>query len=416
MPSFGYSTGPAACLVLCVVIRRRATTALFAGVAAMNTAMATASTAATLIASHAAGPAWSGVPSAAGVLGTAFGTLSAGHLIARRGSKAVLIGLYGCAVLGAVVAFTAAVSTVLLTLLAGMFLLGLGNGAAQLSRYLAAELYPAARKGFALSLIVWAGTVGAVLGPTLIAPGARLAGTFRIPDLAGPILVAVTMTVLAAVATTVLRRTPAPPARRTSFAALGRPAVLTPLVAMVCAQLTMVAVMTTTPLHVESHGLEIVGVVLSAHMIGMFALAPVSGRIADRWGGRTTIHLGIGVLVLSAVTAFGASHLSGLSLGMFLLGYGWNLVFVGGSAMLSRELAEGERIQVQGAVDAVVWGSSALASLSAGALFGLGGYSLVALVGGLIALVPLMFLARRAPAEPERRRQPVSAGPPQRPQ
>lgn len=341
------------------------------------------------------------------MLGTALGTLTAGQLIARRGSKTVLIGLYGCALLGAFVAFSAAVSTTLVTLLAGMFLLGLGNGGAQLSRYLAAELYPLARRGFALSLIVWAGTVGAILGPSLIAPGARLGGTLGIPDLAGPVLVAIAMTALAALVTTVLRRTPAPPASPRSFAALTRPVVLTPLVAMVCAQLTMVAVMTATPLHVEAHGLEIVGVVLSAHMIGMFAFAPVSGRIADRWGGRNTIYLGIGVLVLSAVSAFGATHLTGLSLGMFLLGYGWNLVFVGGSAMLSRELPEGEQIQVQGAVDAVVWGSSALASLSAGALFGAGGYSLVAVVGGVIALVPVMFLARRAPVEPEPHRQPA---------
>lgn len=373
----------------------------------MNTAMAIASTAATLVVSHTAGPSWSGAPGAAGVLGTALGTLSAGQLIARRGSKTVLIGLYGCAMLGAVVAFTAAAGSTVITLLAGMFLLGLGNGAAQLSRYLAAELYPLARRGFALSLIVWAGTVGAIVGPTLIAPGARLAKSLDIPELAGPVLVAIVMTALAALVTTALRRTPAPPASPRSFAALARPVVVTPLVAMVCAQLTMVAVMTTTPLHVEAHGLEIIGVVLSVHMIGMFAFAPVSGRIADRWGGRNTIYLGLGVLVLSAVTAFGATHLSGLSLGMFLLGYGWNLVFVGGSAMLSRELPEGEQIQVQGAVDAVVWGSSALASLSAGALFGVGGYSLVAAVGGLIALVPVIFLARRVPAGPEPLRQPA---------
>lgn len=378
----------------------------------MNTAMAGASTAATLIASHSAGAGWSGLPGAAGVLGTAAGTLGAGHLISRRGSKTALLLLYGAAVSGAAVAAVAAADTTMVMLLAGMFLLGLGNGAAQLSRYLAAEVFPPHRKGFALSLIVWAGTVGAIVGPNLIAPGAGFAGVLGLPGLAGPMLVAFVMTGAAMLATAVLRRTPAPPAHRTSFAALRQPAVVTPLVSMVCAQLTMVAVMTMTPLELEAHhhGLEVLGIVISVHMIGMFALAPLSGRLADRFGGRTTILLGIGLLVLSAATAFGIGHVAGMSVAMFLLGYGWNLVFVGGSAMLSRELAGNQR--VQGAVDAVVWSTSALASLGAGVLFGLGGYSLVTVVGGLLALLPLtVLIRRRVPAAPAPLPQPASAGP-----
>lgn len=382
---------------------------LFAAVAAMNTAMAGASTAATLIADAAAGASWSGVPNAAGVLGTAVGTLTAGHLISRYGSKNVLRGLYGTAVAGALVAFTAAVTTAMIVLMLGMFLLGLGNGAAQLSRYLAAELVPAHRKGFALSMIVWAGTVGAIAGPTLIAPGAGLATKLTLPALAGPLLVAVVMTAAALLAATTLRRTPAPPARRMSFAALRTPVVLAPLVSMVCAHLTMVAIMTMAPLHHAAHDLEVLGLVISIHMVGMFALAPLSGRLADRYGGRVVIYLGIGCLALSAAAAFGAGQVTGLSLAMFLLGYGWNLVFVGGSAILSRELPEDQRIQLQGAVDAVVWGSSALASLGAGVLFGLGGYSLVAVVGGVLALLPLIVLGRRAPAEPALPQQPASA-------
>jgi MFS family permease len=379
---------------------------LFAGVAAMNTAMAGASTAATLIADKAAGASWSGLPGTAGVLGTAVGTLTAGNLISRYGSRKVLRGLYGAAILGALTAFAAAASATLPVLLLGMFLLGLGNGAAQLSRYLAAELVPAHRKGFALSMIVWAGTVGAVVGPTLLAPGARLATSLTLPALAGPLLVAIVMTAVALLTARTETPTP-PPARRTSLAALRTPVVLAPLVSMVCAQLTMVAIMTMTPLHMAAHGLEVLGVVLSVHMIGMFALAPLSGRLADRFGGRTTIFLGMGCLALSAVAAFGAGGITGLSFAMFLLGYGWNLVFVGGSAILSRELPEDRRIQLQGAVDAVVWGSSALASLGSGVLFGLGGYPLVAVVGGVLALLPVTVL--RARAVPAPLQQPASA-------
>ncbi len=384
---------------------RRSTLSLFAGVAAMNTAMVGASTAGTLIASAGAGPAWSGVPNAFGVVGTALGTLGAGALMVRRGSRPVLIALYGAAVAGAVVAFGAAAGTLLVLLLAGMLLLGLGNGVAQMSRYLAAELYPAERKGFALSVIVWAGTVGAIAGPTLIAPGARVAGLLGLPELSGPVLVSVVTTALALAASAGLPRVPPPPPRpRLSgsmvAAALRRPEVLTPLVAMVGAQVAMVAVMTMTPLQLDHHGqgLDVIGWVLSAHMIGMFALAPLSGRIADRWGGRTTIYLGIGTLVVAATTAVSAptAHTSGLPIALFLLGYGWNLVFVGGSSLLSRDLPAAERTQLQGVVDAVVWLSSAVASLVAGALFGLGGYSLVAVFGGVLALAPVVLVSRRS--------------------
>jgi MFS family permease len=197
---------------------------------------------------------------------------------------------------------------------------------------------------------------------------------------------------------------------RAGVAALaGRnPLILGPLVAMTGAQLAMVAVMTMTPVQLHQHGqgLDVVGWVLSAHLIGMFALAPLSGWIADRWGSRAAIFGGIGTLTIAMVTAISGptSHTVGVPVAMFLLGYGWNLVFVGGSSMLSRDLPEDQRVRAQGTVDAFVWGTSALGSLVAGQVFGVGGYVLVAVVGGLCALAPLAVLGRRAGA-PESREQ-----------
>ncbi len=383
--------------------------ALFAGVALMNTAMVGASTAGTLVAAEINGPAWSGLPSAAGVLGTALGALGAGTLLARRGRRFALLGLYGLGAGGATVAVAGALASSLLLLVTGMVLLGLGNGAAQLSRYLAAELYPAERRATGLSTIVWAGTVGAVAGPALIAPAAGVAERLNLPGpsgLSGPIAAAALVTVGAALAVTALPRpaaTQAAPAAtgltpRTALAALRRPVVLTPLCAMVAAQVAMVAVMSMTPLqlHQHGHGLDVVSWVLALHMVGMFALAPVSGRIADRWGGLRTIGGGIGLLVVAAATVVLAptAHTSGLPIALFLLGYGWNLVFVGGSGLLSRDLPAEQRSQQQGAVDALVWGASAVASLLAGQLFNGGGYVLVAVTAGLLAMAPLVLLAR----------------------
>jgi predicted MFS family arabinose efflux permease len=286
---------------------------------------------------------------------------------------------------------------------AGMVLLGFGNGGAQLSRYLAAELYPAGRKGFALSTIVWSGTVGAVVGPALFAPAAHAAAIQGLPELSGPIAVSALGAACAVLAASLLpggaARLTRPARTARTGAAFRRPAVRLSIVAMAAAHVAMVSVMLMTPVQLEQHGhgLGVIGIVLSAHMIGMFALAPLSGRIADRFGGARTI--AAGMIVLLGASALAAvhptSHAEGLPLALFLLGYGWNLAFLGGSSLLSQDLPEQMRIQLQGRIDAIIWGASAIASLVAGPLFGLGGYPVLAMIAGLLALVPLTFLARR---------------------
>ncbi|KDN20727.1 MFS transporter [Amycolatopsis rifamycinica] len=382
--------------------RTRSMGALFAGVALLNTAMVGLTTAATLIVAAGSGAAWSGLPSVASVLGTAGGAFGAGLLLPVHGRRRVLVCGYGVAALGSLVAFTGALATAVLPLLLGILLVGVGNGGAQLSRYLAADLYPQERRGRALATVVWAGTVGALAGPALMAPAADAATGFGWPSLSGPVAVAVLATAGAALAAALLPRHIPLPREKPVTAARGpvrSPAVVRPLVAMVAAQLAMVAVMTMTPLQLQSHGhgLDAVGWVLSAHMIGMFALAPLSGRIADRWGPAVAVNAGLGVLALATATALAAptAHTSGLPVALFLLGYGWNLVFVGGSAQLSRDLAPETRSRVQGTVDAVVWSASALAGLGSGQLFAGGGYGLVAVVGGVLALVPLVLLVPR---------------------
>jgi MFS family permease len=380
-----------------VTTRYRAMGALFATVALTNTATTLATTAGTLIAGEVGPTSWSGLPSAANVLGTALGTLLAARLTARHGRRRALLTGYGLGTLGTFTAFVGAAVGSLTVLLLGTVLLGIGNGAAQLSRYLAADLYPPERKGFALSAVVWAGTVGALTGPLLIAPAASFARSLDLPELSGPVLLAAVAVAGSLVAAVVL-----PPdevrdrQRPEGWSVLRRPELRLPLVAMVAAQIVMAGVMTMTPpqLHHLGHSLSTVGWILSAHIFGMFALSPLTGKIADRFGGRVTIALGVLTLAVATVVAvvYPESHTTGLPISLFLLGYGWNLMFVGGSSMLSRTLPTGS----QGAVDAVVWGSSVLGSVGAGQLFGSGGYSLVAGIAAIVALLPVFGLLGRA--------------------
>lgn len=388
--------------------RRRSMVALFTGVALTSTAWVAASTAATLIAGDAAGASWSGAPNAAGVLGSAIGTTWLSARMARNGRRYGLLLGYGTAVGGAVIAVLAAQSGTLALLAVGMVLLGVGNGGAQLSRYAAADLYPPHRRSAMLSIIVWSGTVGAIIGPALLTATADLAGRAGVVPLAGPFLLAGVVAVVVIVVTTAVAPTPttdaagaeaekAPPVREM----IRLPVTKVALITMISSQVSMVAVMTMTPLHLHQHGhgLGTIGLVLSGHLLGMFALSPLTGRLADRIGGYRTSLAGFGTLLVAVLCAVAAGDGPLLFLALFLLGYGWNLGLVGGSGLLTVGLTTAGRTKLQGVVDSASWTASALASIIAGILLGSVGFgALAAATGAGLALAGagVLVVGRRA--------------------
>ncbi|MGH3433526.1 MAG: MFS transporter, partial [Thermocrispum sp.] len=178
--------------------RRTSMTSLFLGVAVFTTGIVGANTASTLIVAEISGDGFSGVPNAASVLGTAVGALGGGVLMQVRGTRWSLLLMYGIALAGAALGFVGAANSLVLPLVLGNAMLGIGSGGAQLSRYAAAELYPPERQGFGLSVVVWAGTVGAIAGPALLAPAAAAAEGLDLTALAGPMLAACVLVALAA--------------------------------------------------------------------------------------------------------------------------------------------------------------------------------------------------------------------------
>ncbi|MFY1649914.1 MFS transporter [Solwaraspora sp. WMMB762] len=383
--------------------RHRPMAALFTGAAVTNVSMIGASTVSTLVGAQLLSPLWSGIPNAAGIVGSAVGTLTLAAVLARRGSRSALVLGYLIAVVGAVVAGGAVLADAAGPLMVGMLLLGVGNGGAQLSRYCAADLYPPDRKGFAVGVVVWAGTVGALAGPNLIAPLARFSAGLGLPPLAGPYLLALVGAGAAAAASATLPTTRAgtrhgaPGPSTVSPGVWRRPVVRTAVVSMTAGQVSMVAVMTMTPLHMDmhGHGLGAVGAVVSAHLLGMFLLAPLSGHIVDRFGARTAILAGVGLIALSTMVALVPAAASAqLYVALFLLGSGWNLTFVGGSGLLTQSLTLADRQHVQGGVDAIAWGASAVASVGAGMVLGTVGYPVLAVSAGAAVLLPLFLLAR----------------------
>jgi MFS family permease len=181
---------------------------------------------------------------------------------------------------------------------------------------------------------------------------------------------------------------------------LRRPHVPAAIAALVAGQVVMVLVMTMTPLHMtdHGHGLAAVGLVISGHTFGMFALSPISGRLTDRFGSLAVVLSGLAVTAFSAILSAVAPPDGGpvLFVALFLLGYGWNLGFVAGSALLTQDLSLAERTRLQGLTDSLIWSSAAAASLGSGMVVAVAGFTALGILGAGLVVVPAwLVLARR---------------------
>jgi MFS family permease len=170
-----------------------------------------------------------------------------------------------------------------------------------------------------------------------------------------------------------------------------QPGVVVAMVSVVFAQLVMVVPMSITSVHMKAHQhpLSAVSVVISAHTLGMFAFSVISGRMTDRWGRGPVIILGSIVLVLSCLMAAPSTSLLPLVIALFLLGLGWNLAYVAGSALLADQLSPKERAKTQGFNDLLLNLSSAVGQIVSGVVYASGGYGIMALTAGAAAVVPL---------------------------
>ena len=394
-------------------LRRRMRWVLFAVAALGSTGYIAAVTVGTLVAQEmAGGPALGGLPTATTTIGTAIAASLLALVMLRAGRRiGLLLGL-ATGVLGGAVVFTSILSESIPLLLLGSAFTGFANAAGNLGRYIAADMATPDRRASALGLVVWGTTVGAVIGPNLTAPAGDAALALGIPELAGPYLLTVVFIGLAWIVSAVLLR-PEPyaladpsalpsevdspqetPALRSIVA---RPSVAVALVSLVAAQVVMVLIMTMTPIHLtdHGHGLETVGLVLSAHTFGMFGLSPITGRLTDRFGGPPVIAAGLAGLAAAALLAALAPADGGfpLTFALFLLGYGWNLCFVAASSMLSHGLQLAERTRIQGIADTLTWGTAAFASLSSGLVVAAASYTVLGFVGVALTIVPAAFLA-----------------------
>ena len=387
-------------------IRRRLTAVLFGAVSIGRTGFIAAVTVTTLVAKDLLGTAaLAGVPGAVSVLGSALGGSRLSRLMARHGRRPGLAIGYGAMALGAAGAAGATALRSFPLLLVALAVFGFGASADSLSRYAAADVHPPERRGHAIALVVWAGTVGSVVGPTLLSPAEGVGRALGIEPLAGAYLVSAALALVALVVmATLLRPDPLQFAPASTPGALlaGRLVMSTTVrlavVGLAVGQMVMVLIMVMTPIHVRDHGhgLGTVGVIIAAHTFGMFAVSPVTGILADRLGRLGIVLAGHGILAVAGLLAAAAPEdaIGLLTFALFLLGLGWNFTFVAGSALLTEGAPPELRVRLQGLGDAVVWSGGAVAGISSGLLLAAGSYALLCVIAALLTLVPAAVVLR----------------------
>lgn len=363
--------------------------------------------------------ALAGLPAAVSMIGRAIGPPPIARAMDVFGRRPAIAGSYALGAVGAAILALAIAAGWFWLLLAGSLLIGVARAGGDMSRYAAAEVYPPNRRGRAIGIVVWGGVVGALAGPPLGGFMQDVAGEAGLSPLAGPWMAAAGLLVFAALVTwAFVRPDPRDVADLTqepgadAGEALDLRGVLRDrrvqlgIWAMLTGQGVMTLIMVVVPLHLHTIANlgEAIPVAMTAHVAGMFALAPVTGRLVDVLGPRPMILLGALLLVFASVLAGLDAGLGTVLPAMFLLGYGWNACFVAGSTMLARGVPINLRARVQGRVEVLIGVVGALSSVSSGPLLiggaGMGWLGAVGLASSLLLLVVLGWerAATRAPA------------------
>jgi len=359
-----------------------------------------------------------GLPSALFTAGSALAAVGVGRISQARGRRPGLATGYAVGAVGSAGVVLAAVVDSPVLLFVTLFVYGAGSATNLQARYAGADLAEPGHRARAISTVLVATTLGGVVGPLLAASTGDLAHHLGIPHLAGPFLLAA-VAYLAAAVFLAARLHPDPllhardAASADAAAAAATPGptpVPTPLqvshgivlgtLVMVLTQVVMVAIMTMTPVHMHDHGhgTAAAGLVIAVHVAAMYLPSPLTGRLVDRVG-RTRMAVASGVtLLLAGLVAATAPDDSVflLALALALLGLGWNIGLVSGTAIVTDAAPLETRARTQGLVDVSIAIAGAGGGLASGIVVDVASYSVLSLAGGLLALAVVPAIAASA--------------------
>jgi MFS family permease len=284
-------------------------------------------------------------------------------------------------ILGSAVCSYAIVAASFWLLCAGMFLMGCYTAFGKYYRFAAADVAHESFRAKAISLTLAGGLLGGIVGPELAKhtrvaiPEALYLGSY------------ISLGVVCLLAMLILARLDIPPLSAQERSASGRPLgeIMRQPVFVVAALAAMLSygimnlMMTSTPLamHAHEHHFDDAAFVLSWHMIGMYAPSFFTGSLIQRFGVLNVILTGIGIIFVCILAALAGTQVLNFWLAMFLLGVGWNFMYVGGSALLTECHTPAERAKTQAANDFMVFATMAVSSMSSGLLLSKSGWHAV---------------------------------------
>ncbi|NBU60462.1 MAG: MFS transporter [Actinobacteria bacterium] len=357
---------------------------------------------------------WGGISSATFTMGSAFMSQVLARKMSRKGRRVGLQYGYSLAIAGGLLAGFAVNRSSLPMFILGLFLYGSGQASNLLSRYAAMDLAVPEKRSQAMSYILFGSTFGAVLGPVLIKPAEQIGvDVFGWSLYAGPWIASACFFVFALI-NVAIRLRPDPLEVSGGLNSQQGVGVVTPnlgaalgtiksirnarvaLASMVISQVTMVAVMTMTPVHLKLHGHEGVSpYAISLHIAGMYAFSPLIGKFADRKGKLLSILLG-GILLVAAtvMAALAGDAATLLWPSLWLLGIGWSFGLIGGSSLLVESVPENSRVTVQGAADLLMSFSGGLAGFSSGFIRKAFGFHMLSNLGTILALALVVIGVR----------------------
>ena len=341
------------------------------------------------------------------VLGAAMMALPLAKLTQKGGRRLSLMSGYSIGVIGAILAILGGTHKVLFLMLTGAFMVGAASASGYQARFAAIDLATPENRSKNLSLVVWGSTVGAVTGPNLMQPAGDFAHYLHLPRLVGPYFIAGTSLTLATIVIFFfLKPDPYLTANMSSDGVTQRkhettraalkhireiPHALFAITAVGIGHLAMVSIMVMTPVHMAHVDvtLSVIGLVISVHVLGMYAFSPLVGALSDRLGRVRVIQIGVVILLAAAATAGLAPAMNAvqLGIGLFLLGLGWSCTLIAGSTLLSETVSVEMKPSSQGASDLVMNLMGAVGGAASGVIIG------VLSFGWLCLFVAVLVLA-----------------------
>ncbi|GAB3599671.1 MFS transporter [Microbacterium tumbae] len=385
---------------------------------------ATVSLGALLAADLSGDDALSGLATASVTLGAALCAIPLARLASRVGRRRALTLGNLLALAGISIVILAAAVRVFPLLLAGILMIGAGNAGNLQSRFAATDLAAPQHRGRDLSVVVWATTIGGVAGPLLLGPGEIVGQAIGMPPQTGSYLFSlIAQTAAFLLYVIALRPDPLLTAQRIAASVpasgavdrIDRPVVARyAIFAVAASHVVMASVMAMTPIHLShmAQGMHaghassadvstLVGVTIALHVAGMYALSPVFGILADRWGRLRVVLLGQALLAASLTFAITVNDQAwGVMTALILLGLGWSAATVAGAALLTEASAPELRTRRQGRSDSLMSLSAAAGAVLAGVIlsnFQYAGLGIAAsvLVLAIVVLAPLGRIAGR---------------------